>query len=301
VIDYVGGVADLRTGVLRAIGDPHRRFAEDHLRLLRAVRFAARLGFAVEEETERAIVENGPKLKGISPERIAEELRMMLTPVTRGAAWRMLWQFGLVLVVFRFFQTEGWRFVPGRWIFLRVAPEREISFALALAAGVLEYQMTDGELTEQRVLALTGRQEISRAGRAMREGLRISNEELDAMVSILQPLPVLLGSAEPGVAALKRFLARGTAAETRLLMGALAEFGIFAKRVAWLEGRFDELSKGEVAPLPLVNGDDLVAAGMKPGPVFKRILEAVYDAQLEGRVVTKEEGLGMAEKLKHKQ
>jgi poly(A) polymerase len=135
----------------------------------------------------------------------------------------------------------------------------------------------------------------------MREGLRLSNDELGAMVGILEPVAMLLGEIEPGVAGMKRFLARPTAGETRELLRGLAEWGFFVERVAWLEGRFEELSKGEVAPTPLVTGDDLVAAGMKPGPAFKRILEAVYDAQLEGRVGTKEEGMGMAEELKHKQ
>jgi len=107
VIDYVGGVADLRAGVVRAIGEASRRFGEDHLRLLRAVRFAARLGFMVQGETERAIVEHATKLKGISPERIAEELRMMLTPASRGRAWAMLWGYGLLDVVFRFLPGAG--------------------------------------------------------------------------------------------------------------------------------------------------------------------------------------------------
>jgi len=120
VIDYVGGVADLTNRVLRAIGDAHRRFAEDHLRLLRAVRFAARFGMTVEGETARAIVENATKLKGISPERVADELRLMLTPATtRERAWRMLWEYGLVDVVFRFLPSgAGVEFYGGWSVFL---------------------------------------------------------------------------------------------------------------------------------------------------------------------------------------
>jgi poly(A) polymerase len=150
-------------------------------------------------------------------------------------------------------------------------------------------------------MELVTRQEIQRCERAMREGLRLSNDELGAMVGILEPVTMLLGEVEPGVAGMKRFLARPTAEDTRALLAGLAELGMFVERVAWLEEQFEELSTGEVAPTPLVTGDDLVAAGMKPGPAFKRILEAVYDAQLEGRVVTKEEGLGMVGELKHKQ
>jgi poly(A) polymerase len=128
----------------------------------------------------------------------------------------------------------------------------------------------------------------------VREALRVSNEELDAMVAIIEPLETLLGQAEPGLAGRKRFLARATAGETRAL---LAGLGVFEERVAWLEARFAELAGSEVAPTPLITGDDLVAAGMTPGPAFKRVLEAVYDAQLEGRVTTRAEAMELAESL----
>jgi poly(A) polymerase len=295
VIDYVGGVADLKNRVLRAIGDAQRRFAEDHLRLLRAVRFAARFGLAVERETERAIVENATKLRGISPERVADELRLMLTPATRERAWGMLWEYGLIGVIFRFLPLEPERaeFLRERSLFLRVAPGRGISFGLALAAGVLEYRMASG----RDVLELVTRQEILKCERAMREGLKLSNDELGAMVGIVEPLGVLLAEAEPGVAGMKRFLALGTAGETRVLLAALAGLGMFVERVKWLEGRFGELLTGEVAPTPLITGDDLVAAGFVPGPKFKKVLEGIYDAQLEGRVGTKEEALRMAREM----
>src|SRR5438552_9198192 len=99
VIDYVGGQEDLKAKILRAIGDPNERFEEDHLRMLRAVRFAARFGLTIDQETSDAIAKHAQQLKLISPERIAEELRLMLTPITRIRAWRMLWEFQLLPVV----------------------------------------------------------------------------------------------------------------------------------------------------------------------------------------------------------
>jgi len=294
VIDYVGGVEDLRNRVLRAIGDPHRRFAEDHLRLLRAVRFAARLGMTVERETEIAIRENATKLRGISPERVADELRRMLTPAgTRGAAWGMLWGYGLMTVVFRNLPEDGGgeaRFERGRSLFLRVAAGRGVSFGLALAAGVLEYRMSRG----RELMVLVERKEVRAGERGLREGLKLSNEELGAVVGIWEPVAELLAGEEPRVARMKRFLARGTAGETWELLRGLAALGMYAERVAWLEGRLGELSKEDVAPMPLVTGDDLVAAGFAPGPKFKKVLEGVYDAQLEGRVGTKEEAMALA-------
>ena len=293
VIDYIGGVEDLGNRMLRAIGEPERRLAEDHLRLLRAVRFAARFGFEVERGTAEAIRVNAPKLRGISPERVADELRRMLTAVTRDEAWDMLWRFALVDVIFRSLPSsgEGAEFDEGRSLFLRLSSWDVIPFGLALAAGVLDYRM-QGDGVDP--LPFLGRKEIQRAGRAMREALKITNEELEQMVGILEPLEGLLGEAEPTVAAKMRFLARGTAAESRELMRAIASLDVHAERVRRLEAEFDELAQGEVAPVPLITGDDLVGEGFRPGPVFKRILDSVYDAQLEGRIRTREEALLMA-------
>jgi poly(A) polymerase len=295
VIDYVGGVEDLRARRLRAIGDPEERFAEDHLRLLRAVRFAARFALAVEPATAAAIRRNAPRLKGISPERIADELRGMLTPPTRAAAWPMLWEYALADVIFRFLPPGEAEFDATRSLFLKVAPGRGISFGLALSAGVLDYRLQAKGAAD--VVALTSRQEILRSTKALREALRISNEELDEVVGILSPLPVLLAHAGPSVAQKKRFLAKPTAPQTRELLGAVAAPGGYRERIAELEASFDELLKADVAPAPLITGDDLTAAGLKPGPTFKRILEAVYDAQLEGRVTDREAAMNLALRL----
>src|SRR5688572_14415923 len=185
VIDFVGGVEDLRSKTLRAIGDAQRRFSEDHLRLLRAVRFAARFGLRVEEGTARAIRANAPQLKGISPERIAEELRAMLTPATRGTAWGLLWEYALVDVVFRFLpSSEGADFDPSRSLFVKVAPGKPIPFGFALAAGLLDYRLA-GSDGEAELVSLTSPAEVRRAVKAMRDALRISNEELEEMVGVL--------------------------------------------------------------------------------------------------------------------
>jgi hypothetical protein len=114
------------------------------------------------------------------------------------------------------------------------------------------------------------------------------------MRETLEGVGLLLADEGPGVAAMKRFLARGTAVLSRALMGAMKGVGIGVERIGWLEGRLGELEKTEVAPLPLINGDDLTEAGMRPGPMFKRILDRVYDGQLEGRVVDREGAMRMA-------
>jgi poly(A) polymerase len=291
VIDYVGGQSDLIARRLRAIGEPAKRFDEDHLRLLRGVRFAARFNLQIEPATAAAIRRAAPHLKGISPERIAEELRMMLTPVTRKFAWPMLWDFHLAPVIFRLLLTpspgtpgEGWGEGQIKQLFLHVLPDAPISFGLALAAAVLE-------VTGQTQLH---KPQLRHAVPAIRRSLRISNEESDAMQGILESLPPLLAADEPTLAMKKRFLALPNSGDARHLLAALADVREFVQRAESLESEFAQLEKSEIAPLPLLNGDDLTAAGMTPGPAFKRILDAVYDAQLEGRVSTKDDAMKMA-------
>lgn len=297
VIDYVGGVTDLHNRILRAIGDPNRRFAEDHLRLLRAVRFAARFTLAIEPETARAIRVNAPRLRGISPERIADELRAMLTPISRAGAWPLLWDFALIDVIFRFLPSgESCDFDPARSLFLRIAPHKPLAFPLALAAASLEYRMQSVP-PEVDPVFLSTRPELQKITRAAREALRLSNHDLDDLHTILAPLPALLGNPPPRISALKRFLALNTSDQTRLLLDAFTQLNLHIDRVQQLNPQLDQLARSDVAPPPLITGDDLAAAGYKPGPLFKRLLDAVYDAQLENQVTSREEALALARSL----
>jgi len=290
VIDYVNGREDLAARRLRAIGDAGKRFEEDHLRMLRAVRFAARFGLRMDAMTEIAITVAAPRLKGISPERIAEELRLILSPPTRANAWPMLWKLGLGPVIFRLLTTTP--AIKDRSIFLAVSPGKNISFGLALAAAVLEVWLNAN--ADPRTLF--ARTEAHRCSTAMRKTLRISNEESDEMDSILEGLGPLLADAEPGIAIKKRFLARPTAANSRQLLAAMDAMGICSPRAKALAAEFAILEKTDFAPPPLLNGDHLTAAGMKPGPLFKRLLDAAYDAQLEGKISTLEEAMAFAKK-----
>lgn len=297
VIDYVGGVADLRAGLLRAIGDPEARFGEDYLRLLRAVRFAARFGLRVEPATEQAIKRHAPYLARISPERVGEELRVTLTAPTRPSAWRMLHELGLAAVIFRFVEVAPGEPDDARaWdaLFPHVAPGRTIPFGLALAAAALQHAWWASPATLD-VRSLLDRKSVLRLTAAMRRALKTSNEESDALQGTLEGLGTLLADERPGVATLKRFLARPTAPLSRALLEPLVRAGVSGERVAWLQGRLAELERTEYAPVPLITGDDLTAAGHAPGPRFRKVLEAVYDAQLEGRATTRDEALALAD------
>jgi poly(A) polymerase len=298
VIDYVGGREDLAARKVRAIGSPAERFGEDHLRLLRAVRFAARFGFEIEPFTTEAIRSLAPRVKGISPERIADELRLMLTPPTRGAAWTLLWDLGLAAEIFRFLPKVPGRMDMSRSIFLNLAIGESISPGLCLAGAAFCVRI-QGE-SPADALMLLSKTEVSRSVRAMRQALRISNEESDEMGETLASLVPLLQSTPPSLAQKKRFLAGRTSRSALLLLDAMARVDLHRARIDQLRPDLAELNKGDVAPVSLVNGDDLTAAGFRPGPEYKRILDAIYDAQLEGRLITKDEAMKLAAQLKAK-
>jgi poly(A) polymerase len=290
VIDYVGGKDDLAARRLRAIGDPSARFAEDHLRLLRAVRFAARFGLEIAPSTALAMEQHASLLKGISPERIADELRLMLCPPTRSAAWLLLWKFRLIHVVLRFLPLkEEIQINPSKSVFLATAPGAQISFGISLAAAVLDAELHQGG----ELFAVVEKKNVNRIARALDKALKLSNLEFDELEQALGGLAMVLGDA-PRMARLKRFLARPTSGASRHLMDALEKIGVYAERIAALKKRIDELAGADVAPPPLITGDDLSAAGLKPGPAFKQILDATYDEQLEGRVKTKEAAMESA-------
>jgi poly(A) polymerase len=296
VVDFVGGQADLRARLVRAIGDPAARFAEDHLRLLRAVRFAARLGFAIEPVTAAALRAEAAQLKRITPERIAEELRLMLTPATRDAAWRMLWEHGLATEVFRHISGGGGKMVPREQsIFLNLVPNQAVGFSLALAAAVVCFRRA--KVTEAEVRHYFEPEDVKRTLRQLRQGLRLSNIELDQIEGTLAGLAPILANQPPSLALRKRFLALETSPLSLELMRAMERAGLRVKRIEAVLADLEPLLGTEVAPPPLLTGDDLTAMGYQPGPLFKRVLTAVYDEQLEGRIATKDDAKEAARKI----
>jgi len=295
VIDYVGGQADLQAKTVRAIGDPLERFEEDHLRMLRAVRFAARLGFSIAPETEKAIRDHAKHLTRISPERIAAELRIMLTPTSRAQAYRLLNDLGLLELIFRFLKAPSPASADyGNSLFCSTAVDEPISFPLALALASIDRQIWSDPADIRAALSHTA---VHRLIHALRQSLRISNQESDALAGILEGIDFLLQTLPPRVATVKRFLARPTADDSRLMLGSLISAGLLPSEATEIPERLKEFNGTDVAPVPWVNGDTLVAAGLAPGPLFKPVLDAVYDAQLEGSIDNSNEGIQLALKL----
>jgi len=276
VIDHVGGLEDLERGVVRAVGDPAARLSEDHLRALRAVRFAARFKFRIDGDTEEAIRSHAGELQGVSRERIGDELRrMMAAGETRANAVWMLQFLGLDAPVLGSHVDRVPR-VLGRL-------GAGVSYAACLAAWAVDR----GEIVELS--------QIAGLVRTWREALCLSNEERDTMRAVLTGLGTLEREwAALGVAGQKRAAAAGWFGEAMQLLAARnrEEFVRCRRRVLELEQ-----SPGGIHPEPLVTGGDLMAIGIRPGPGLGEALERVYDAQLEGRVGSKAEALELARSL----
>jgi tRNA nucleotidyltransferase/poly(A) polymerase len=280
IIDYVSGLADLRARILRAVGDPAKRLAEDHLRALRAVRFAARLDLRIEPATAEAIRRDAAELRGVSRERIGEELRRMLAHPTRARALSLLQQLTLDGPVL----AEPPRDSPLPTID-HLPPS--VSPMLTLAAWCLDRAAAaHAGLGEQAAIDLK---------RRLAAALCLSNDESSELAETLVGHQLLVRAwTAAGTARRKRW------ASTDWFAGALD----LARPAhpALIDSILAETNKLQMdgiglAPPPLVTGDHLAAAGMKPGPVFRRILDEVYDAQLEGRVSTPAQAMELAARL----
>jgi hypothetical protein len=170
-----------------------------------------------------------------------------------------------------------------------------MDFGEALAAAILCYrwQRSGG----QDVRNFLGKKSAADAVHAMRQALKISNDESDELREILESLAPLLTEQPPSIVTKKRFMALPHHAAAMEVMEAIGEAGVLTERIGALYQELYKLYDTDFAPPPFITGDDLTAAGLQPGPVFKRVLDAVYDAQLEDRLKTKEEAMNLAMQL----
>lgn len=304
IIDFVGGKADLEAKLIRAIGDPTQRFAEDRLRLLRAVRFATVLDFAIESITWKALQNNAAQIKEISAERIREELvRIFLSP-NRTRGWDLLDESGLMRVILpeieamkgckqpEQFHPEGDVFRHTR-LMLEMLPE-EVS--LPLVFSVLFHDVAKpvtATVDETGRIRFNGHDRIgAEMTEQIMEGLRFSRAEIDATVEMVRQHMVFKDVPRMRVAKLKRFMARPTfGEELELHRVDCASSHQMLDNYEFLLRKREEFASEPMIPPPLVRGDDLIAFGLKPGPKFGEILEAVETRQLEGDLRTREEAL----------
>jgi poly(A) polymerase len=310
LIDHVGGQDDLRQRVLRAIGDPAQRFTEDKLRMLRAARMATRFELTVEPATAAAIRAMAHELPVVSAERVADELRKLLVDPRRARGVALLDELGLVAVVLpELLEMKGlpqgppgaptgdlWEHV------LRVLGllGPKVSFPLAFAALLHDVgkRRMAGRTPER--YTFYGHEHV---GRRMASDiclrLKLSNEERERVAWLVERHQYLADAPQMRVSKLKGLLAHPGIGELLALhrADALAS-GRGTEHVDYCEQKLREwTASGQLNPPSLITGDDLKALGLTPGPLYKELLDAAREAQLEGRVATREAALDLVKRL----
>jgi poly(A) polymerase len=309
VLDYVGGRADIAANVIRTIGDPHRRFAEDKLRLLRAARFAARFGYRIESETFAAIKELSPQIVQVSRERIRDELTKMLTEGRAGRAFELLDDTGLLKQVLPEisamkgveqppqFHPEGDVFVH-TMIMLGMLPA---NCSRTLAWGTLLHDV--GKPPTFRVgedrIRFDGHVEVGvKMAEAICHRLHMSNDDTAQISALVNNHMRFADTPRMKESTLKRFM-RLPQFDEHLALHRIDCLGSHGKLELYdfVREKLANTPEEEIRPEPLITGHDLIALGLKPGPPFAEILRTVEDAQLEGRLHTRDEGMHFVEQL----
>lgn len=266
IIDYVHGQADLKAGLIRAIGDPGERFGEDYLRMLRAIRFASRLGFEIEAKTSSAIRVHARYLGQISRERIGQELLAMLQGPSPALALDLLQQHKLDAPTLNE-DPNGHTLDASRQL------PAHADIPTRLAAWLIDRH--NSEAQNPRII------------KRWRAALSLSNEHRDELNRLLKLMPMLDEWANLPVAARKRLASHDNWDQSLVLHHAIGgDASILRSDTAQLAHDGIGLS-----PDPLLAGDDLIAAGCEPGPSFKTILDQAYDLQLEGELSNREQAL----------
>jgi poly(A) polymerase len=308
VLDYVGGREDLKQGIIRTIGRAHQRFAEDKLRMLRAVRFAARFGYSIEAQTFAAIRELAPQIHQVSHERVRDEVLKMLTEGRARRAFELLDQTNLLEQVLpEIKKMQGVAQPPQYhpegdvWVHtLMLLEGLPAGCSKTLALGALLHDV--GKPPTFRVapdrIRFDGHAEIgTKMAAEICRRFRLSNDDTAQVLSLVANHMRFGDVTRMKDSTLKRFF-RLPQFEQHLELHRLdcqsshrdLSLYDFAKE------KFHALPAEQIRPQPLITGNDLIAAGYTPGPMFKELLTVVEDAQLDGAISTKEEALALVRK-----
>jgi poly(A) polymerase len=312
-LDYVNGRADLAAKILRAIGNPALRFAEDKLRMLRAVRFAARLDLEIEPQTFAAIRNAATQIDQVSAERIRDELTRMLTEGHARRAFELLDATGLLQQVLpEAVRMHGVQQPPEYhpegdvWVHTMLLLEKLPPNAPAtLAWGALlhdigkpaTYRAPDPNDPHDRI-RFNGHVEVGvRIAETILNRLRFSNEETAQIVALIKNHMRFGDILHMRQSTLKRFLRLPQFDEHLALhrMDVLSAHGDL-RLYDFAKEQYESAPTETIAPKPLLTGNDLIAAGYRPGPKFKSMLEAAEDAQLEGEIATLDQALALVRK-----
>ncbi len=298
ILDYVGGRADLEAKVVRAIGEPSRRFSEDKLRMMRAVRFAARLGYAIEPGTADAIRKHADEITQVSAERQRDELAKILTEGAARRGFELLDELGLLAAVLPEitrmkgvaqppqFHPEGDVWIHTRLMLEGLAP----GCSPTLAWGVLFHDVgkppTFAPPVDSGRIRFDGHVEVgARMAEEICRRLRFPNDDTSQIVLLVENHLRFKDVSEMRASTLKRFV-RLPRFEEHLELHRLDCSSSHRNLEAYeYVSRFlKETPHEQVRPPRILTGDDLRGLGFTPGPVYKEILRVVEDAQLEGRL-----------------
>jgi poly(A) polymerase len=311
VIDFVGGLPDIRAGVIRAIGDPLARFTEDGLRLLRAVRFATTLDFTIDPPTDTAIRQCASLLERISPERIRDEFSKILTAPRRRAGIEHLVNTGLI----RHFLPEMLPLIgceqPPEWhpegdvythtlIMLgMLAPDAPLELCLAVLLHDVAKPPCRTIDDDSGRIRFNGHDSMgAEMADAILRRLRYPNHVIAAVVPMVARHMQFMNVQKMRIAKLKRFMAEPTFAdELELHRVDCGSSNGFTDNYEFLQAKAAEFAAQPLIPPPLVTGRDLIRLGLTPSPRFKEILEAVQTEQLEGRILDRQPALEFLQQL----
>jgi len=308
ILDFVGGRADLQAGIIRAIGEPEQRFREDYLRMLRGVRFAARLEYRIEPTTAAAIKMMSPLAKNIAAERVRDELVRILVEGSPRRGLELLDELGLLQVLLP--EVAGMKGVDQPpefhpegdvWTHTLIMLEGLRNPSPSLALGVLLHDV--GKPPTYRVaerIRFDGHVEAGVAiARQILTRLRFPNDEIRQVEALIDNHMKFKDAPRMKESTLKRFL-RLPSFEEHMELHRLdcSSSHNMLDNYEFVRAKQTQFGQEQIAPPPLLTGKDLIAAGYSPGPWFSKVLAAVEDAQLEGRVASKEAALELAASMR---
>lgn len=290
VLDYVGGEQDLTANIVRAIGDPHDRMREDKLRMLRAVRFAATLDFQLDAVTLSAVQEMADQLTVVSAERIAQELKKMLTDAHRRRAMQVCVECRLMEIMF----PELFQAADG----IGSALIKTSDTIRGLEESLQMLHLLQGPGFELALAALLHLLPAEPTVRGICRRLKLSNDETDRTVWLVAHQDELRDAPDWMPARLKRALTHPYHDDQlRLLHAKLLIEGTDPHATMFCLDYLARTPAEEINPPLFVTGDNLIKLGMKPGPQFKSLLDQVRDAQLNGQIQTPAEAILLAQQL----
>lgn len=309
--DHVNGEKDLQEAVIRTIGDPELRFGEDKLRMIRAVRFASRLSFTIEDGTFKAIRQLNSSINEVSKERIRDEILKIITQQNPGEGIKLLDKTGLLKHILpEVSDMIGVEQPP------QFHPEGDVFIHTCIVLDKL-YEITEGEYSDEVAMGAllhdVGKPptfEISdrirfnghdRVGAAMAKKickrLRLSRKQTEHIASLINEHLKFKDVLKMKESTLKKFISIPKFDEhlTMHLADCLGSHGI-TEAHDFIKHKLESLTEEEIKPPPLINGNDLIRCGLKPGPLFSKILNKIEEQQLEGKLTDRESAITFVKK-----